>query len=126
MEQRIRRIVASFFMARNRLISFTYQFIFDRQSNVWNNLSDFQGDLSDFFGANGLECEIVVPIEGNGSTGLMWVKKIDEGSVGKLKNEKDVNKATQLPPGNAQKSSQLTKHLTGKMLKNLKSKGGRI
>ncbi len=107
------------------MISLQYSFLFSKEANIWTNIYDFENDLNKFFAERGLECENITTVDGSSGGRMMWVNKLPDSSLGKLDN-KDVNKATQLPSANAQKSSQMTKHLTGKLLKNFRSKGGKI
>ena len=61
--------------------SLEYTFVFDKTATLWNHLYDFEKDLSDFFKAQGLEAELISPIEGNGGKGLMLIKKSHENEV---------------------------------------------
>ena len=101
------------------MISLAYNFIFSKEANIWSNLYDFENDLNDFFAAHGLEAEIITTVDGSSGGRMMLLDKIQETSLGKLDN-KDVNNATRLKPGNPQTSGKTTKQMTSALLKNLK------
>jgi hypothetical protein len=53
-----------------------YSFIFDPVS-TWQHLSQFEGDLADFFRAHGLEAEILNPVGGQVGRRILLIKKIE-------------------------------------------------
>jgi hypothetical protein len=60
------------------MISLTYQFIFERDANIWSNVTEFDRDLSDFFKANGLDASIIVTVEGSGGNRIIMIRKNNE------------------------------------------------
>lgn len=109
---------------KSKMISLTYNFIFSKEANIWNNIYDFEHDLNDFFAAHGLECENITTVDGSSGGRMMLIDSIGDTSLGKLDN-KDVNKATALNPAIPQKSGAMVKQMTSTLLKNLKTKGGK-
>ena len=108
-------------LAKQRLISVSFTLIFNKSENIWNNIYQLEGDLSDFFAANGLEAESVASIEGSGSNRIIMVKKIEEAQV--LDNKRHIGGANfpaNLVPGKAQKSASIIKNLTNSIGKGRK------
>ena len=92
------------------MVQLNYQFIFNPGANAWASLGEFENDLSDFLAANGLEAEVMVPVSGNGATGVMMVSKIQEPEV--LQNKKGPQLSTNPATGKPMKSSQIVSGLT--------------
>ena len=72
-------------MAKDRMISLEYNFIFDRATNAWSTLSDFENDLADFLKQQGLQGEIIIPIGGNGGRGSMYITKAPDDTLVNMK-----------------------------------------
>lgn len=107
------------------MVSITYNFLFSKESNIWNNIYSFEGDLSDFFAANGLECEVITTISGSTGGRMLLIKKIEESDAEKkLINTKGVNLAKQLPEQRTQKTATIVKSLTRVMDKQFRDKKG--
>jgi hypothetical protein len=71
-----------------------YTFLFDPNSS-WSHLSQFEGDLAEFFSANGLRAEIVEPMKGQIGRRILLIKRIDPMLMGQQ---------TQKPQGNFKKN----------------------
>lgn len=93
------------------MISIQYQFVFSKDANIWNNIFDFEQDLSDFFLSNGLECDTVETVRGSYGPRMILIKKID--NIKKLQNQKGVD--TRNMPGKPSKV--LTKGMTNQLVK---------
>lgn len=99
-------------MAKSKFINLQYSFIFTPGNNSWENLYEFEKDLSDFFSANGLDTEILTPINGTGGVGVMMITKMDDDSNMYLKNKKGPQIPSPLTSGKAMKSSKMVTGLT--------------
>lgn len=99
-------------MAKNKMISLAYTFLFDQNTNIWNSVYDFERDLSDFFSAHQLEAEAVNVLQGSGGNRMMFIKKMED--IDKLLNRPQAETMRQqLPtPGKAQSSAAIVKNLT--------------
>lgn len=106
----------------DKLLFLEYSFIFVPETNAWNNLGEFENDLSDFFAANGLECEVLVKIPGNGVKGVMLIRKIEEPEV--LQNKKGPQLSSNPSMGKSQKSGPMIRTLT-RQLGNKTTLGGK-
>lgn len=93
------------------MVSITYQFIFSKDANIWNNITEFEQDISDFFASNGLECDIVTTVSGSSGGRIILIKKIDD--IRTLKNQKGVDTRNKL----SKPSSTLTKGFTNQLAK---------
>ncbi len=93
-------------MKKTSMVSITYQYIFSKDANIWNNAYEFEQDISDFFAANGLEADVVTTVSGSTGNRIILIKKIDEVSI--LNNKKGVDMRDK--PG--QKSSKIVGGLT--------------
>jgi len=103
-------------MAKTRMVSLQYTFLFTREDNLWNSLYEFERDLADFFAAHGLEAEPILTIEGSSGNRMMMIKKIEIIPV--LDNKPDNKKAAvpKAPPTpKLQKSENIVKQLVGKL-----------
>jgi hypothetical protein len=108
-------------MAKSNLVSLRYNFIFAKGAGVWGKLYEFEKDLADFFKTNGLKAELLSPIEGSGSEGIMWIKKTDSGDEF-LTNSKGANLPKSLPPGKPQVSAHTVNQMTNRLVKQMKGK----
>ncbi len=85
-----------------------YTFIVRRADNPWNDVFDFENDLSDFFAAHQFQLEPLQTIEGSGGDRMILLTKIEE--IQTLNNKRDANGANQFPK--SQKSATIVKKLT--------------
>lgn len=92
------------------MVSLKYQFLFNRNDNIFGNLFEFERDLADFFAANGLEAEIVPVIEGSAGERIMMIKRIE--IIDKLTNKPDANTPKSSDKQNPQPSYKMVKKLT--------------
>lgn len=81
---------------QDTLVSITYQFIFSKHANIWQNVYDFEKDLSDFFLANNLEANVVQTVRGSTGGRIVWISKIEQ--TPKLMNMKGVNLKAKAQP----------------------------
>lgn len=92
------------------MISIQYQFIFSKDANIWNNINEFEQDISDFFLSNGLECNVVSTVRGSYGPRMILISLIPDGRT--LKNPKGVDLKSK--PGKP--SQVLTKGFTNKLV----------
>lgn len=101
---------------KGEMVSIQYNFLFSKESNLWNNIYAFEQDLADFFAANGLECETVTTVSGSTGGRILLLKKMEMATAEKgLVNTKGVNIQKTLPEGSSQKSAQIVRKLTSTM-----------
>lgn len=102
---------------QSSMISLVYQFIFERDANIWTNVYQFEDDLADFFKANGLEAAIVDTVDGSMGGRMFFIKKI-ASETPTLDNLKGVDVRPRLGPP----SSSIVKGLTGQLNKSYTKK----
>lgn len=92
------------------MVAIAYQFIFEKDANIWNNIAFFEQDLADFFKTNGVEADIVNTVQGSSGGRIMLLRKIDAGQT--LENIKGVDLRNKPGIPSQASAAQLTQKLT--------------
>ena len=93
------------------MVSIAYQFIFERDANIWNNIFAFESDIADFFKTNGLEADMVNTVDGSNGLRVIIIRKMPEEDT--LVNKKGVDMRNR--PGKPSKD--LVKGFTNQLAK---------
>lgn len=101
-----------------------YMFLFPQGSTTWTSLGEFENDLQDFFLANGLSIDVIVPVSGSGVTGVMMIGKAEEDNM-YLTNKKGPQIPSNPSGGKSTKSSKMVSGLT-RQLQNTTTGGRRV
>ncbi len=101
------------------MVSLAYQFIFEKDANLWNNIYQFEGDLANFFKNNGLEAKVVETVEGSGGNKVIIIGKLPYEPE-KLQNPKGPQLSANPSIGRLRKSSSIVNRLTSTMQKGMK------
>jgi hypothetical protein len=89
----------------NDLAFLQYMFLFEPTS-TWQHLSQFEGDLADFFRANGMEAQVVKTVGGQIGQRILYIKpltnittpvsKVESGMTEKTKSGRPISLKTQI------------------------------
>lgn len=97
-----------FVEGKDKMVQLTYTFLFSRKDNIWNNVYDFEHDLTDFFKAKDLQAEAITFIDGSSGNKTLYIKDVSQEMT--LKNDKKVDQQV-LSPKKPEKSYKTTKRL---------------
>lgn len=64
-------------MDKKKYVFLEYTFLFE-PSTAWTSLSSFETDLADFFGAHGMDAEIIKTVDGQMGKRILLIQKAEE------------------------------------------------
>lgn len=64
-------------MINGKYILLSYQFLFEPDAS-WTSLAAFESDLADFFGAYGLEAEVIKSVDGQMGNRILLIQKSEQ------------------------------------------------